>query len=216
MKERLCIILAKMALSIVVLFVCLGLFGYIAKGVLRVANGIAKVANDYIDQCAEEEKSYQKGEKTITNTLGESYTINYREYTGFPDQLMAIDISNDRKLIHLDCEMKNSLVPDEIVYLFSDNFIEYYYAAGDHSEYKGKHESQYSRPFNFFFAANSIFEKGDDIFFDERPKLTEYSYNKNLELAQMLRRNITRTELVEKFHACGYDDTFVLKVYDYK
>lgn len=112
--------------------------------------------------------------------------------------------------------MKNSLVPDEIVYLFSENFIEYYYAAGDHSGYKGGHASIYSRPFNFFFSADSIFQKGEDFFLDERPKLTEYGRSKNLELAEWLRRNITRTELVEKFRACGYDDTFVLKVYDYK
>lgn len=208
--------LAKTALSIVVLFVCLGVFCFVAKGTARVANGFAKVANDYIAQCDEEKKSYLKGEKTITNALGESYTVNYREYSGFPDQLMAIDISSDRKLIRLDCEMKNSLVPDEIVYLFSENLIEYYYAAGDHSGYKGVPESQYSRPFNFFFTADSIFQKGDDIFFDERPKLTGYGRNKNSELSQMLRRNITRTELVEKFRACGYDDTFILKVYDYK
>lgn len=216
MKERLCIMLVKTTLSIVFLFLCFGLFGCVAKGIARVANGFVKVANYFVDQLAEEEKSYQKGEKTITNALGENYTINYREYFGFPDQLMAIDISSDRKLIRLDCEMKNSLVPDEIVYLFSDNFIEYYYASGDHSGYKGEHESQYNRPFKFFFAANSIFQKGDDIFFDERPKLTEYGHSKNLELAQKLHRNITRTELVEKFRACGYDDTFVLKVYDYK
>lgn len=46
---------------------------------------------DYTSAMEAEAQNYIKGEKKITNALGESYTVNYREYSGFPDQLMAID-----------------------------------------------------------------------------------------------------------------------------
>lgn len=156
-----------------------------------------------------EAQNYVKGEKNVTNELGESYTIKYEDYFGFPDQLMAVDISNNRRLIRLDCELKHGFVPNEMVYLFSENSTEYYFAAGN---YFGRTREQ----FHFIFTADSMFQKGETLFFDERTDLSESAHNDNSELAETLWHNITRTELMEKFRACGYDDTFILKVYGFK
>lgn len=183
---------------------------------VRIFSALNEMYEDNTSAMEAEAQNYVKGKKSVTNALGESYTVEYREHNEIPDQLMAIDISSDRKLIRIDCKMKNSLVPEEIVCLFSENLIEYYYATGDHSGYKGGHVSKLNRPFHFFFTADSIFQDGEKIFFDERRELTEIGHKENLEFAKTLRRNITRTKLVEKFRACGYDDTFMLKVYDYK
>ena len=166
---------------------------------------------DYSSTVESEAQNYVKGEMNLTNELGESYTIKYKEYFGFPDRLMTVDISNNRNLIHLDCELKNGLIPNEILYLFSENLVEYYYAAGNYGYYWNG-----DKPFHFIFTADSMIQKGERLYFDERTDVSEYAHKNNSELSETLRCNITRTELVEKFRACGYDDTFILKVYDFK
>ena len=130
--------------------------------------------DDYTSTMESEAQNYVKGEKYITNELGEHYTIKYEEYFGFPDMQMAVDISNNRKLIHLDCELKNGLVPNEIIYLFSVNSVEYYYAAGNYYGYYGNG----SKPFHFIFTADSMIQKSERLFFDERTDASEYAHRK--------------------------------------
>lgn len=195
--------MSKILFTLLIISLCLCLCGC---GFFSVLN---EMHEDYTSTMEAEAQNYVKGEKNVTNALGESYTVKYEEHFGFPDQLMAVDISNNRALIHLDCELKRGLVPSELVYLFSDNSIEYYYAAGN---YFGRTREQ----FHFIFTADNLSQKGEELFFDERTDLSELAHNDNSKLAETLRRNITRTELMEKFRACGYDDTFILKVYDFK
>ncbi len=193
----------KIIFTLLIFSLCLCLCGC---GFFTAVN---EMYDEYSSTMESEAQNYVKGEKNVTNALGESYTIKYEEHFGFPDQLMTVDISNDRKLIRLDCELKHGLVPDEIVYLFSENSIEYFYVAGNYFRHTREQ-------FHFIFTADSSTQKGEELFFDEHADLSELSHQNNSALAETLSRNITRTELAEKFRACGYDASFVLKVYDYQ
>lgn len=146
-----------------------------------------------------EAQNYVKGEENVTNELGESYTIKYKEYFGFPDMGMTVEISADRPLIKYDLDFGLDSVPDRVMYLFDDGSLDYYYA-GDKRD--------------FIFVYDRLTQRGDMLRFFEKPR-TDSMCEDNISLSKTFQRNIKRSELTEKFRVCGYDDTFILKVYDY-
>lgn len=196
-KQMLLKTAVKLCITASVLFLCFGACRCIFYTLLNMVNW-EYVATIY-HELKEEEKTYAKGEKTITNGAGEVYTVKYKEYFGFPDMGMTVEISADRPLIKYDLDFGLDSVPDRVMYLFGDGSLDYYYA-GDERD--------------FIFVYDRLTQCDDMLSFFEKPR-TESMCEDNISLSQTFQRNIKRSELTEKFRVCGYDDTFILKVYDY-
>lgn len=196
-KQMLLKTAVKLCIIAAVLFLFIGACHCIFNTLFNMVNW-EYVATVYHER-KEEEKSYAKGEKTITNRFGEVYTVKYKEYFGFPDMGMTVEISADRPLIKYDLDFGLDSVPDRVMYLFSDGLLDYYYA-GD--------------KLDFLFTYNRLTRCGDRLQFFEKPRTGSMCEN-NISLSQTFQRNIKRSELTKKFRECGYDDTFILKVYDY-
>ncbi len=196
-KQMLLKTAVKICIIAAVIFLCLGGCRYIFNTLFNMVNW-EYIATIY-HELKEEEKSYAKGENTITNGLGEVYKIKYKEYFGFPDMGMTVEISADHPLIKYDLDFGLSSVPDRVMYLFGDGSLDYYYAGNEH---------------DFIFVYDRLTQRGDRLSFFEKPR-TGSMCEGNISLSQTFQRNIRRSELTEKFRVCGYNDTFILKVYDY-
>ena len=61
----------------------------------------------------------------IANDLGEQYIVEYEKYNGFPDKRMKIKIFESEKLIITYwSEFNDNNIPNEILYLFTENNCE--------------------------------------------------------------------------------------------
>lgn len=188
---KLCVIFAA-------LFLCLG----ICRGLFNMVNWecIGEHITKVYGELKEEEKSFAKGKNTVTNALGEVYTVKYRETHGFPDHGMRVEISSgELTLIKYSLDFERSCVPERILFLFREGSVDYYYAG---NMYDG------------LFSYDRLTRKGKRLYFYKKPKSGSACDN-NMELSRTFQRNIKRSELTEKFKLCGYDDTYILAVYDY-
>ena len=202
MPEKLIKVLTTILLSVL----CLATVTVMFAPALSAISVIGNIFFDIIKENTEEAEKYVKGENNITNALGESYTVKYKETCGFPDHFLKIEISANSTLLTYSTKFKGlGRVPKRVLHLFRKSGTEYYFAGSDNSE--------------FIFAYDTRARRGERLNFDERGYFTgeyaEHILSGNLEIAETLRRNINRDALREKSRKCGYDDTFVLKVYDY-
>ncbi len=199
--------LLRMLTSILLSVLCLTIVTVISAPVLSMFAGIGNIFVEIIKENSEEAKNYVKGENKVTNALGESYTVKYKETSGFPDQGLDIVISSNLTLLKYSTDYDGlTIVPNRILRLFCENDTEYYFVG--------------SEKYDFIFAYDTRARNGKRLNFKQRDALTEEQaeriHSQNLEIAETLRRNITRGDLSEKFRSCGYDNELALKIYDYK
>lgn len=190
---KLCVIFAA-------LFLCLG----ICRGLFNIVNWeyIGEHAAKVYGELKEEEKSFAKGENTVTNALGEVYIVKYKETHGFPDHGMTVEISSgELTLIKYSLDFERSCVPERVMFLFREGSVDYYYHYS-RNEYDG------------LFCYDRLTRQGKRLYFYKKPK-TGSACDNNIELSRTFCRSIKRSELMEKFKVCGYDDTYILAVYDY-
>ena len=190
---KLCVIFAA-------LFLCLG----ICRGLFNIVNWeyIGEHAAKVYGELKEEEKSFAKGENTVTNALGEVYIVKYKETHGFPDHGMTVEISSgELTLIKYSLDFERSCVPERVMFLFREGSVDYYYHYS-RNEYDG------------LFCYDRLTRQGKRLYFYKKPK-TGSACGNNIELSRTFCRSIKRSELMEKFKVCGYDDTYILAVYDY-
>lgn len=139
----------------------------------------------------------------ITNDLGEQYIVEYEKYNGFPNKRMKIKIFESEKLIiSYWSEFNDNYIPNEILYLFTENNCEYYFVADTVNDF-------------VVLFGNEIFEShGNQLFIN-----VDYSEIKStsdyLTLSQKIRDNVNKEELVDKFKTCNYDDSNIVKLYDF-
>ena len=138
----------------------------------------------------------------ITNDLGEQYIVEYEQYNGFPNKRMKIKIFESEKLIITYwSEFNDNYIPNEILYLFTENNCEYYFVANAVNDF-------------VVLFGNEIFEShGNQLFIN-----VDYSEIKStsdyLTLSQKVRDNVDKELLIDKFKTCNYDDSDIIKLYD--
>lgn len=191
----------KFLFTILILSLCLCLCG------CRLLSALNQIAEDINSELESEAENLDKGENQITNALGESYIIKYKERMNVITRNdIDIEIIAGHTLIKYSSVYRGAtVIPNRVLHLFRNGDTDYYFAGSD---------------YDFLFAYDNETQCGKELDFDERTdlpdELLEKKREENRELSETLSRNIKRAELVEKFRACGYDDAFILKVYDYQ
>ena len=138
----------------------------------------------------------------IANDLGEQYIVEYEKYNGFPNKRMKIKIFESEKLIiSYWSEFNDNYIPNEILYLFTENNCEYYFVANAVNDF-------------VVLFGNEIFEShGNQLFinvdYSEIKSISDY-----LTLSQKIRDNVDKELLIDKFKTCNYDDSDIIKLYD--
>lgn len=160
------------------------------------------------DGLQSETKEYEHGTSIVTNSLGETYTIEYTESFGFPSQSMTIQIyQTDELIIEYSSKYEQRFIPNQVVHLFKDDEINYYYVAAN---------------YNFL---DPLYKESVDYLGDFIVLHSDKNYNKtritlditdesNKSLSKILRDNIERTDLIKKFDECGFNSKNIIDVYD--
>lgn len=154
--------------------------------------------------CADE---YDKGTYTITNAAGEEYEVKYREFSGFPDTNADFQIYSDgEKIADYTSEYGNR--PRELLYLFSCDDCDYYYAAYQFGDF-------------IFACGDKDYLRTEGLTYgkalpDDYSTLKSDSIKEEYrELSERMNSSVDSAELREKFELCGYDVTDVARLYNY-
>lgn len=198
----------KILFTLMILSLCLCLYGCRFFTVLNEMN------EDYTSAMEAETANRIEGEKEITNKLGERYRIKYKEQiNNIQPNRLELEIISDDILLKYSIEKSKSdyNIPEHVLRLFHDGNTDYYLAMS------GDEDILFTYNLNKHYG--SMINYHDYEEWKKRNCSDEVLKNichENIELAEIFRCNITRTDLIEKFRACGYDDSFILKVYDFK
>lgn len=170
-------------------------------------------SHDYI-----EKKKYD-----IENAVDGKYTVIYTQTSAIPDDLLNIEIKKDDDVIFkfgTDAKGQYKL-PEKVAYLFNYDGGDVYYVQNhtgllmNGTEYDplcfvvcdGENVP------DFMDNDNSICINNIDNSFTGNPE----SWSKKFESAsEFLRENITEQEITDIFDKCGYDDKYILEVYNYE
>ena len=155
------------------------------------------------------ETTYESSRYTINNNVDESYSVEYREMSGFPDHSVEIRIHNtDGQIVEYITQYKKEFLPKDIIYLFDYENNKYYYIASDVGE--------------------SIFIAGDKKNFDY--KYTDYEFSLNVDfldkskkyvsdyiiLAERMRVTIKEEDIIDSFSKCNYKSDKIIELYNLK
>lgn len=124
-------------------------------------------------------------------------TFDYKHYTGCERSDFEGVLKNDNEVI---CEYNacgyNENFPKKVVKLFDGTYyVENYEAEGKETT---------------FYIAKDKTMYPDFILADEQAKQEQLEY-----ISDFLRENITEQEIADIFDKCGYDDTYILEIYNY-
>lgn len=146
-----------------------------------------------------------KNEMTITNENGEEYTIQYTVKPGFPDKNTRIEIYHENKKIsEFETQYDSRHMPKEIAFLFNAESCSYYFMSSSESDYILESCTDgIGSKLEF-----RVFRIGKMI------NLTNSEKEKHLEWSEILHKNISESELIEKFEMCGYDYDAIIKLYN--
>lgn len=154
-----------------------------------------------------ENTDYERNTYTITNNLNEKYDIVYKKKAGFPDISMDVQIyKEDRKIADYSTQYDDRHMPEKIIFLFN-NQCELFYMETIDAFYifvcGNKKANQVE------LTHNEIQLRDD---YNELPNSLKAEY---LKLSNIMQKNISRQELIDKFQTCEYDDKYILELYDF-
>ena len=153
-------------------------------------------------------KEYPTQSYTLTNNYNETYTIEYTEKSGFPENCVDFVIYHSEKKIadygagDYDGVLKAQ--PQELLYLLNVNDYELYFMGCEYGDYilvNGENDLG----FNYDRAEINI----ESIDYAKETHKEKY-----FKLAEDLKNSYTESELKEKFVKCGYDYTAIMYLYD--
>lgn len=158
----------------------------------------------------------------IENSVDGVYNVTWQNSTGFPDTILNVEVKKDDKVIYkYVCDEKgNQSRPEKVVHLFEYDGGDVYYIQNNTPSPYG---SGVSKPLcfvvydsenvpDFMDNNNSICINNIDNSGIGNPEL----WSKTFESAsEFLRENITEQEIVDIFDKYGYDNTYILKIYNY-
>ncbi|MDE7364091.1 MAG: hypothetical protein K2N27_04275 [Ruminococcus sp.] len=158
----------------------------------------------------------------IENAVDGVYNVAWQNSTGFPDTKLNVEIKKGDKVIYKHgCDDKgNESRPEKVVHLFEYDGGDIYYVQNNTPSPYG---SNVSKPLcfvvcdgenvpDFMDNNNSICINNIDNSGIRNPEL----WSKKFESAsKFLRKNITEQEIADIFDKCGYDNTYILEIYNY-
>lgn len=157
--------------------------------------GDSGISHDYI-----EKKKYD-----IENAVDGKYTVVYTQTSAIPDDRLDIKIKKDDDIIftfQTDAKGQYKL-PEKVAYLFDHDGEKVYYVQNYPQESSGVKESE---PFCWL----SLCSDNGCISVDINSEHEELR-----KTSEFLRENITEQEISDIFSKCGYDDTYILDIYEY-
>lgn len=158
----------------------------------------------------------------IKNAVDGVYNVAWQNSTGFPDTKLNVEIKKGDKVIYkYGCDDKgNKSRPEKVVHLFEYDGGDVYYIQNNTPSPYG---SNVSEPLCF------VVYDGENVpdFMDNNNSIcinnidnsgigNSESWSKKFESAsEFLRENITEQEIADIFDKCGYDNTYILEIYNY-
>ena len=180
-----------------------------------VSCGNSDISHDYI-----EKKKYD-----IENAVDGRYTVIYTQTSAIPDDLLDIKVKKDDDVVftfRTDAKGQYQL-PEKVAYLFDYDGEKIYYVQNYTRESVGMTEYE---PFCwlscsnekrcFDFNNNPKHVAMDYVSINISDSDSEYKQEELVYVSEFLQGNITEQEIVDIFDKCGYDDTYILEIYNYK
>lgn len=181
---------------------------------------LVSCGNDGIIYNTIEKKKYD-----IENAVDGKYTVVYTETPALPDDLLDIKIKKDDDVIFtFGTDVKGQYkLPEKVAYLFNYDGEKIYYVQNYTRESVGM--TKY-KPFCwlscsnekrcFDFNNNPKHVAMDYVSINISDSDSEYEQEELVYISEFLQENITEQEIVDIFDKCGYDDTYILEIYNYK
>ncbi|MDE5754083.1 MAG: hypothetical protein K2H89_06040 [Oscillospiraceae bacterium] len=163
---------------------------------------------EFVDHRDGYENGYQTESYSLENNLDESYTIEYTEKLGIPDNSVKVVIyySGEKIANYNPCDYKNfsEFKPQELLYLCSDEKNSLYYIGCEITNYISICGDN-----DFGFNHNKIDINRDIV--NNKDSANRENY---LELSKILRSNMKASELMNKFEKCNYNYDDIINLYN--
>lgn len=160
-----------------------------------------------MNEVSAEQQNFQPKSYTLENNLNESYTIEYTEVIGFPDNSVKVEIycSGEKIAYYNPCDYKNfdKNKPTSLLFLCENDKNSLYYVGCDTGDY-------------IFICGNNHFNLNyDNIIINKDIVNDKESVHRDiyLELSEML-NHVELSELKEKFEKCGYNYDNIVNLYN--
>lgn len=154
----------------------------------------------------------------IENAVDGVYNVTWQNSTGFPDTILNVEVKKGDKVIYkYSCDEKgNESRPEKVVHLFEYDDGNVYYVQNYASLLQNGTVSDYLT--KIVYDGKNV---PDFMDYDNWVSINIGNYNSEYRQEQLrktskfLRENITEQEIADIFDKCGYDDTYILEIYNY-
>lgn len=161
----------------------------------------------------------EKKKYNIENAVDGIYNVVYTQTSAIPDDLLNINVKKDNDIIfkfRTDAKGQYRL-PEKIAYLFDYDGEKVYYVQNYTQEPFGMTEFE---PLCWLSCSNEkrCFEFNNNpaaYYVSINVNDSEYQQENLIYISEFLKKNITEQEITDIFDRCGYDDKYILDIYNY-